>query len=78
MTEIRRHISVDIHGLLNIYKNRKIDFMEDGNGRFLSDKEARAEIARLQALGHKLISSVDCDGFDPFGGGCPGHPVEEA
>ena len=51
--------------------------MEDDNGRTLSDKEARAEIARLQNLGHKLMPSGTCEGFDPFGGGCPGHPVAD-
>lgn len=51
--------------------------MEDDNGRILSDSEARTEIARLQALGHKLMPCGDCEGFDPFGGGCPGHPIED-
>jgi hypothetical protein len=56
-------------------KGKKINFLDDDNGKTLSDKEARAEIAKLQALGHKLIPSGDCEGFDPFGGGCPGHPI---
>ncbi len=69
-------MSVSIDGLLRNYKRRKINFMEDDNGRPMTDKEARAEIARLQSLGHKLIPTADCAGFDPFGGGCPGHEVE--
>jgi len=49
--------------------------MTDDFGNELTDKQARSEIAALQIKGHKLIPSGDCEGFDPFGGGCPGHPV---
>jgi len=67
-------MSVNIEGLLRNYKGKKINFMEDDDGNTMSDKQARDEIARLQSLGHKLIStSNNCDGFDPFGGGCKGH-----
>lgn len=67
------HISANIEGLLRQHRRKKIDFLRDDNGRALSDKEARAELARLQSLGHKLIGASGCEGFDPFGGGCPGH-----
>ena len=70
-------MSTNIEGLLRNMKGKKINFLDDDNGRTLSDKEARAEIAKLQALGHKLIPSGDCEGFNPFGGGCPGHPIED-
>ena len=76
MKEIR-HLSTSIEGLLRNMKGKKINFFEDDNGRVMSDKQARAEIAKLQALGHKLIPSADCEGFDPFGGGCPGHKISE-
>lgn len=78
MPSIMTHMSVNLEGLLRNYKRRKINIMEDDNGKKLSDAEARAEIARLQALGHKLMScSSDCEGFDPFGGGCPGHQITD-
>lgn len=77
MASMKRHLSTNIEGLLRVMEGKKINFMEDDNGNFMSDREARAEIARLQALGHKLIPSADCEGFDPFGGGCPGHIIEE-
>lgn len=78
MASIKYHMSVNLEGLLRNYKHRKINVMEDDNGRPMSDTEARAEIARLQALGHKLMStSLKCEGFDPFGGGCPGHETTE-
>ena len=51
--------------------------MNDDNGKKMSDKQAREEIARLQALGHKLIPTADCEGFDPFEHGCPGHEMPE-
>lgn len=77
MDSMKRHLSTNIEGLLRVMEGKKINFMEDDNGNFMSDREARSEIARLQAMGHKLIPSADCEGFDPFGGGCPGHPIEE-
>ena len=67
------HLSTNIEGLLKNMKGRKIKFFSDDDGNLLSDKEARSHIAYLQSQGHKLIGSGDCEGFDPFGGGCPGH-----
>lgn len=67
-------MSTNIEGLLRNMKGKKINFLSDDNGNELSDKDARLEIAKLQAKGHKLIPSGNCEGFDPFGGGCPGHP----
>lgn len=74
---IKKHMCVSIEGLLRNYKRKKITFMEDDNGRPMTDKEAREEIKRLQSLGHKLLPTGDCEGFDPFGGGCPGHQIED-
>ena len=71
-------MSMNLEGILRNFKNRKITFFDDDNGNPMSDKEARKEIARLQAMGHKLICcSNKCEGFDPFGSGCPGHEVPE-
>jgi hypothetical protein len=76
--KMKTHMSVNLEGLLRNYKRKKINIMEDDNGQTLTDEEARAEIARLQALGHKLMpTSNNCEGFDPFGGGCPGHPIDD-
>ena len=72
-----RHLSTNIEGLLRNYKGKKINIFTDDNGKQISDKEARKELAELQAKGHKLIPSANCEGFDPFGGGCPGHEVKE-
>jgi hypothetical protein len=74
--ETKFHMSVNIEGLLRYHKRKKITIMTDDDGNFLSDKEARAELARLQALGHKLLPTADCEGFDPFEKGCPGHPID--
>ena len=73
----KRHMSTNIEGLLRNMKGKKINFITDDRGFIMSDKRAREEIAKLQALGHKLIPSGDCEGFDPFGGGCPGHPIDD-
>jgi len=72
------HMSTNIAGLLRNFKRKKITFFEDENGNPMSDAEARAELAKYQALGYKLIPVNGCDGFDPFGGGCPGHETKEA
>ena len=73
----RKHVCTNIEGLLRNMKGKKINFFENDNGGFMTDKEVREEIAELQAKGHKLIGSADCEGFDPFGGGCPGHEIKE-
>lgn len=77
MANYKHHVCTNIEGLLRNMKGKKINFFENDKGGFMSDREVREEIAKLQALGHKLIPSADCEGFDPFGGGCPGHLIEE-
>ncbi len=68
------HMSVNLEGVLRNYKGRKINFFSDDKGKQLTDKQARKAIADLQALGHKkMCCSNDCEGFDPFEHGCPGH-----
>lgn len=70
----RYHMSLNLEGLLRNYKRKKITFFKNDDGSSVSDKEARAYVAELQAKGHKLMCmSNECEGFDPFGGGCPGH-----
>ena len=71
-----RHISTNIEGLLRNMKGRKITFFDDEDGNPLTDKQVRDNIKILQDKGHKLIGPDDCEGFDPFGGGCPGHPIK--
>lgn len=72
---VKRHMSTNIEGMLRNFKGKKITFLDDDEGNPLSDREARILIAELQAKGHKLIPCGDCDGFDPFGKGCPGHEI---
>lgn len=76
MATVKYHMSTNIEGLLRNMKRRKINFLEDENGITLTDNEARKAMAEFQAEGYKLIPNDDCEGFDPFGGGCPGHPVK--
>jgi hypothetical protein len=76
MKTTKWHMATNIEGLLRNMKGKKINFIDDENGKTMSDSQARKGIAELQAKGHKLIPSGDCEGFDPFGGGCPGHPSE--
>lgn len=77
MPKIRYHVTVPLNGLIANYEGREITFFEDDEGNKLSDKEAREEIQRHLDLGHKILPIESCEGFDPFGGGCPGHLIEE-
>lgn len=74
----KHHSAVNLKGLLRNYKGRKINIMQDDNGRTMSDAEARFHIDSLINKGHKLMCcSNECEGFDPFENGCPGHPYTE-
>ena len=72
------HMKQSIAGCLRNNRVGTIDFLEDENGKPLSDAEARIELNKLLAMGHAVMPvGDDCKGFDVFGGGCPGHePLE--
>jgi hypothetical protein len=72
-----RHSSINIEGILKLMKGKNINFFEDDEGNQMTDKEVRKEMAALQAKGYKLMPNGVCEGFDPFGGGCPGHLIKE-
>ena len=68
------HMKQSIAGCLRNNPIGTIDFLEDENGKPLSDTEARIELKKLLAQGHTVMPVGDnCEGFDVFGGGCPGH-----
>lgn len=75
----KRHLSVDISGMLKYYRRKSMNgLMRDDNGRLMNDKEVRAELQRHLSLGHTVLpmcDDKDCPDFDYFGGGCPGHGV---
>lgn len=72
------HLSTNIEEVLRNYKRRKMTLLlDDENGNPMSDKDIRQTLSELQAKGNKLIGSKNCEGFDHFGGGCPGHPIED-
>jgi hypothetical protein len=73
-----RHMSANIEGMLRNYKRRSMaGLIIDDNGKELSDREARKYLEECKAKGWKKIPCSDCEGFDPFENGCPGHPVIE-
>ena len=74
-----KHMCVNIAGLLRNYGRKKMDgLFTDDDGNDYTDKMARAYLAECQAKGWKLLPMSDkCEGFDHFGGGCPGHKVED-
>lgn len=68
------HMKQSIAGCLRNNRVGTIDFLEDQDGNPLSDAEARIELKKLLAKGHTVMPvGDDCEGFDVFGGGCPGH-----
>jgi len=73
MKTTQYHMTCNIEGLLRNFKKKKINFLEDGEGNLLSDTQARKALKSFQEKGYKLIPIDDCEGFDPFGKGCPGH-----
>ena len=75
----RYHMAVNIEGLLRNYKNRNMNgLLLDDNGKRLSDTEARAYLNDCLSKGIKLITSQECEGFDPYENGCPGHPIQDS
>lgn len=80
MATTKRHMSINLQGMLRNYKRKKINIFEDDHGNPLTDKEARLYIQQCLSKGWKLIPMGGencCEGFDYFGGGCPGHEVKE-
>lgn len=69
-----RHMSMNIEGALRNYgKKSMAGLITEDNGAEWTDKMVRDYLAECQAKGWKKIPCGDCDGFDPFEKGCPGH-----
>lgn len=74
----KHHLCINLEGFLRNYKGKKINIMQHDTGKPMTDREAREYISELQSLGHKLMPCGECEGFDPFGKGCPGHEIKES
>lgn len=73
------HMSINIEGFLRNYKNKKMTgLMTDDNGKPMSDGEVRLYLHNCQVNGWKKLPMGECEGFDHFGGGCPGHKTTES
>ena len=80
MSIIKKHLWLNIQETLNIPKNKKINFFTDDDDyrNKFTDEEARAYLKECQNKGWEIIPcGSDCEGFDHFGGGCPGRLVLE-
>lgn len=66
---------MNIAGALRNYGKKSMKgLLTDDNGKEMTDKEVREYLNDCLAKGWKLLpSSSKCEGFDYFGGGCPGH-----
>lgn len=79
MSKEKRHLSLNLQGTLKWRKNLKGLFIKD-DGRECSHQEAKQYIADCIAKGWvsvPMCTDEECPDFDYFGGGCPGHPVNE-
>lgn len=63
--------------MLRNYEGKSMQGFFDIDGRPATDEEVRQYLAECLAKGWKKIPGGDCEAFDHFGGGCPGHLVEE-
>jgi len=62
------HVSTSIDELLKLTdKQLSVMFESDPAG-------TRNQLQGLKKMGHKLIPSANCEGFDPING-CPGHDM---
>lgn len=72
----KHHTCLSIEGCLNYHKRKKINYFQDENGNTISDQKARIYLAECQNKGWKVIPmGEECEGFDYFGKGCPGHLI---
>jgi len=77
VTRTKRHMSMNLQGVLRNMKGKKIRFFSDDEGNEISDKEARAYIDECLEKGWKVIPMGGegvCEGFD-YQKGCLGHPI---
>lgn len=77
------HLQLNIEGALAVpirtFRRQWKGCVIGDDGQLLTPDAFRAHLHRQQAKGHKLEPcSRECVGFDPFGKGCPGHPVLES
>lgn len=76
----RWHVSWSIKSILEVYKADSLDGLLAVEGKTLNDSEARQFLNECIEKGYKCLpicNSDDCHDFDYYGGGCPGHAVEE-
>jgi len=52
------HTTTNISGLLRNMKGKKITFMQDENGDFMTDKDVRKSLAEMQAVAKQINSKA--------------------
>jgi hypothetical protein len=71
-----RHLKVSIDGFLANFKRKNMGgLIEKEDGTTMNDRDARIYLAECKAKGWKYLPTADCEGFDHFDKGCPGHIV---
>jgi hypothetical protein len=67
------HMCVDIRGLLEMHRRKKIRIMQHDDGRRMTDSEARDYLYKALGEGKEFLPcSSECDNFD-YKKGCLGH-----
>ena len=75
----RWHVSWSIKGVLRVYEGQSMNGLLTVDGKTLNDSEARQFLDDCIEKGYKCLpmcDSDDCPDFDYYGGGCPGHKIE--
>ena len=72
------HMSMSIEGALrNFGKKSMAGLITEDNGAEWTDKMVRDYLQECLSKGWKKIPIGDCEGFDYFDKGCPGHEIKE-
>lgn len=79
MTIAKRHMGINIQGMLEHYRKRSMrGLIINDDGKPMTDTEARQYLYNHIKQGHSVLPMCDdkeCPDFDYFGGGCPGHGI---
>lgn len=79
MARSTQHMCLSVRGALTNWKDKELKGMFTVDGRKSTAAESKQLLMDELVQGHEVVPfGPACEGFDYSGGGCPGHPVEEA
>ncbi len=73
------HVCISVRGAIRNWRDWRGSITGDDGRRLKTQDEIQNALMDELAKGREVIPFGDpCEGFDFSGGGCPGHPTEEA